>query len=269
MDQYFANLVRQEYNGTENLVWWNNEATAYNEAGWVNPGWLPIYRGGGFGNTIRYARGVYTSDLIYKKDNQIPAHAYLCLDAKDPERSREGFYLPPSLEEIASGWGVKVSGDILTEPDYSTSGSPGTSTHSVTRTANIITEGDCTVEYDYPVAVKAQESDIKSGFYELRLSAGFASTFMFGEASLDAWTDVSCEVTIQVGEKVQTYTVTLSAANDYNRGDGLFNIDDWIEEGTPTTIDETWYPGCWLIDIKNQTIIHETRLDKLDRPWFT
>lgn len=151
--------------------------------------------------------------------------------------SASGFHPAPSIDNASVITGIEV-------------------------TSEIINEEAATVEYDETVEIDAKYLD---GLYELRLSAGWIS---FPDTDFWDGLDVECELYIEVGSKTQTYTVNLRMAN-YSESQGWFDYGNWIANQEPTPFDESWYPGCWLIDIKNQTIIHETNPANLDRPWFT
>lgn len=129
----------------------------------------------------------------------------------------------------------------------------------------IVGEGEASVLQDEVVRVNGE---IKDGLYELRMSAGWHD--LVDSKNPGYWSNavVECEVYIQIGSKLTTYNISLSMA-DYSAREGVFDVAQWNNSQTPTLFDDKWYPGCWLIDIKNKTIIHETDPAKLDRPWFT
>lgn len=287
-NQYQSSIVGvPAYSDQDMLTWWNTAATAYDDQGWVTaPETGPASYI--FNNNVHSARGVYSSDLIYKKENPIPVQAYLCLDAQDPKKTRINFYEPatPALalpiqtswNQIAAGNDVPVSLSLSGDP----SGSYGVEARTITFTGvRTLTDDSSSVETDESSSIQATAEQIQDGFYELRLSAGFNNAL----TNVSGWVSASCEVFIQLGETLRTYTVTLNATNSYvDAGNfleygsgyigpgtlgGLFNVRGWIESGTPTPMDDTWYQGCWLIDIKNQSVIHETDPANLTRDWFT
>lgn len=291
---YFAELWRMEYNGFS-AVWWNTQQSLSNPRGWVIQEQDQQSYQYPFANLVWSERNIYSSTLISKKDSPIDVHGYLCMDAKDQEKTRANFYLPVAAPtNLGTGLGVLPRYYLTDLPaDITTSGEPEESTViSYYDGPLLISESECQVIQDDPVSVQATADDIFSGFYELRVSAGFSALVRTinenaEDTTIDvsAWQNVQCEVYIQLGDALQTYTVTLNATNSYvdtkkfiDRGSsydgpgtigGLFDARGWIEEGKTTPMDDTWYPGCWLIDIRNQTIIHETNPAKLTRDWFS
>jgi hypothetical protein len=142
----------------------------------------------------------------------------------------------------------------------------GLAVSELTKTSSsyVASETEAKIEFDNSFISKAKIID---GVYEIRLSAGWDSgkyqNYAFWEEN-----PVDCEVYIQLGKKINKYTVALTLSS-YADKEGYFNEAEWREQGAPTVFDHHWHQGCWLIDIKKGTVIHETDPANLDRPWFT
>lgn len=285
-------------NPNDGYVWWNRQSTEFNERGWVIDEAETKVIDQPFLLYTWSARKIYSSTLIYKKDNPISVQTYLCLDASDQSKVVSDFYEPYTLSGALLEWGakkVREGADVTFSVDGDPSAEYGTATKDVRYRELIdITYTDGFIEKNESSLIQATKDDIKDGLYELRLSGGWENPKtpypdVSSGQDISLWNDAECEVFIQVGTNLQSYTVRLNATNNFERtttflGDdniddeswadpgtrgGVFNIAGWIEDGMPTPMNDTWYPGCWLIDIKKQTIIHETRPDRLERPWFS
>ena len=179
-------------------------------------------------------------------------------------RTPPGAIAPWATVPLEDSVHVNIISGATFGPDYQvlhTTWDSGAVTYTVNRTDTVLTEEDADVTYDEPIELEAKSL---AGIYELRLSAGWASF-----PDTDHWdnTPVQVEVYIELGGELSTFTVEVKMAN-YSENQGVFKAGSWQASQEPTPFDEFWYPGCWLIDIKNKTIIQETRPDKLDRPWF-